>query len=242
MKSIEKIYDSDRSDLAISTARYFFSAIRDLSDSTDKIVVSLSGGRSVQDFFSALRKKADLLSRQNWKKLHFFWTDERLVPPASDESNYRLASKLFLDRLLSDCLLDKGQIHRFPGERTDARDALVEYREELNSVSRGIVHVPIMGVGSDGHVGSLFPHRPELDDLSGRFLLVEDSPKPPAKRITVSPKVIVESVYPFLFFLGDEKREAYDCFRKEEATYLDCPCKLARSGSTGVCYVVTDLN
>jgi len=241
MKNIERIYDADRSELAISTTKYFFSAIKDLSNSADRIVVSLSGGRSVQDFFSAIRKKSDLLSRQNWKKLHFFWTDERLVPPDSDDSNYRLASKLFLDRLLEDGLLVEGQIHRFPGERTNVRDALVEYREELDSVSRGIVHVPIMGVGSDGHVGSLFPHRPELDDSSGRFLLVEDSPKPPAKRITVSPKVIVESVYPFLFFLGDEKREAYDCFRREETTYFDCPCKLARSGSTGVCYVVTDL-
>jgi 6-phosphogluconolactonase len=242
MKDIERIYDSDRSALAMSTARRFFGAIRDLSDSTDKIVVSLSGGRSVQEFFSALRKKADLLSRQNWKKLHFFWTDERLVPPDSGESNYRLASKLFIDHLLSDGLLAEGQIHRFPGERTDAGDALVEYSEELNSVSRGIVHVPIMGVGSDGHVGSLFPHRPELADSSGRFLLVEDSPKPPAGRITISPEVIRESIHPFLFFLGDEKREAYDCFKEEEITYFDCPCKLARSGSRGVCYVVTDLN
>ncbi|MFB6214767.1 MAG: 6-phosphogluconolactonase, partial [Candidatus Bipolaricaulia bacterium] len=108
-------------------------------------------------------------------------------------------------------------------------------------ISNGIIHLPILGVGGDGHVGSLFPGSSRLKEEKAEFLLVDDSPKPPKERVTISPRLIRKSTYPFLFFIGEEKRNAYECFRAEATTYSDCPCKLALSGSPGVCYVVTDL-
>jgi 6-phosphogluconolactonase len=139
-------------------------------------------------------------------------------------------------------LVEESQIHRFPGETSEVRKAVEVYRTELENVSVGVVHVPILGVGPDGHVGSLFPRRPELLANEEPFLFVEDSPKPPSKRVTISPRVIRESHYPFLFFLGEEKRVAYECFEKEGVTFRDCPCRLALSGSRGKCYAVTDLD
>ena len=241
MKEVDKIYESNRAKLADLAVKSFFRAVRDLSEANHRVVASLPGGRSVRDFFSALADKAELLSRSTWAKLHFFWTDERLVPPDSDDSNYALANRLLLDQLLSRGLLAKDQVHRFPGERTEAGEAIKEYRQELDEVSNGIVHLPVLGVGSDGHVGSLFPRRPELVRTEEKFLLVADSPKPPKRRMTISPGAIRHSTYPFLFFLGEEKQNAHKCFMNDETTYYDCPCKLALSGSPGTCFVVTDL-
>ena len=242
MREVKIIESADRTELAVAAVKHFFGVVEELSGSTENIVVSLPGGKSVQDFFSCLSEKYGLLERSIWKKLHFFWTDERLVPPGSPESNYGIAARLFLKKMVSTGVVDANQVHRFPGETSDVRKALEEYQAELESVSSGVVHVPILGVGSDGHVGSLFPRSPELLADEEPFLFLEDSPKPPSKRVTISPRVIRESCCPFLFFLGEEKRSAYECFEKEGATFRDCPCRLALLGSRGKCYAVTDLD
>ncbi len=181
------------------------------------------------------------MSQDEWKRVHFFWTDERLVPPDSPESNYGLAQGLFLEDLLDRDLIDESNVHRFPGEAEDIPDALDKYDNELRKISGGRIHLPLLGVGGDGHVGSLFPGREQLEFESEGFLMVSDSPKPPENRITVSPGLIRGSADPFLFFIGEEKREAYRCFRSEEKNPRDCPCKLALEGKPGTVHVVTDL-
>ncbi|MFW6005846.1 MAG: 6-phosphogluconolactonase [Candidatus Bipolaricaulota bacterium] len=240
-KEIATIRVKGRGDLARKTAEKFYESLGRLLSSVDKVVVSLPGGRSVQSFYERIPGMADLLSGGDWQRVHFFWTDERLVPPGSSESNYRLAEDLFLGELMGRDLVRPVQIHRFPGEASRPSRALRSYCDDLEKISNGVIHLPVLGVGVDGHVGSLFPGSAQLNENSPKFLLIEDSPKPPKKRVTISPQLIRESTHPFLFFIGEEKREAYECFRAEATTYSDCPCKLAFSGSPGVCYVVTDL-
>lgn len=240
-KDYEKIFGDDGEVLAGKTAEKFLLKVKELLTEKDRVVVSLPGGRSVQPFYRAIPKNYRILRREKWRKVHFFWTDERLVPPDYPDSNYRLARELFLDDLTEGGLIEPGNVHRFPGETDDPEIALEKYSEELNLVSDGRIHLPVLGVGSDGHVGSLFPERSQLNADGGKFLLVQDSPKPPKERITISPEVIRGSRYPFLFFIGKEKLEAYRCFRDQKKTFMDCPCKLALGGNTETTYVVTDL-
>ncbi len=240
-KEIVLIRGDPREDLPRKTTEKFYGALGELLASEDKVVVSLPGGRSVQPFYENIPEMADFLAEEGWRKIHFFWTDERLVPPSSSESNYRLAKKLFIDELLNRDLIKPDQVHRFPGETSSPEKALASYRNALSKISDGEIHLPILGVGGDGHVGSLFPGSSQLREEKSEFLLVSNSPKPPEKRITISPGVIRGSTYPFLFFIGEEKRDAYECFRGSTTSYNDCPCKLANSGSSGTCYVVTDL-
>ncbi len=238
---MERIYDEDEEGLARKTAEAFIGKAKELLVDNGRVVVSLPGGRSVQPFYGKIPEYAGSLKKEKWQRLHFFWTDERLVPPDSPDSNYRLARELFLERLTEEGLIEPGNIHRFPGETDDPEGALEEYARELSRISDGRIHLPVLGVGSDGHVGSLFPEKPQLNADGSKFLLVKNSPKPPEERITISPEVIRGSSYPFLFFIGEEKRQAYECFRNQGKTYMDCPCKLALGGSTETTYVVTDL-
>ncbi|MBS3787662.1 6-phosphogluconolactonase [Candidatus Bipolaricaulota bacterium] len=240
-KEIGTISANDREELARRTTKKFYEALEELLNSEERVVVSLSGGRSVQPFYKKIPDMADSLSGGIWRRIHFFWTDERMVPPGSSDSNYGLAKDLFLGELMERGLVGPDQIHRFPGETSSSKRVIDDYRRDLDRISNGEVHLPVLGVGGDGHVGSLFPGSPKLKEDKSSILLVENSPKPPERRITISPGVIRESTYPFLFFIGEEKRDAYKCFRADTTTYFDCPCKIALAGSSGICYVVTEL-
>lgn len=240
-KEIATIRGTGGEDLVRKAVEKFYGSLSELLSSKDKVVVSLSGGRSVQPFYEKIPRMADSLNNEAWRRVHFFWTDERLVPPGSSESNYRLAKDLFLEELMGRGLIGPDQVHRFPGETPSPERVVVSYHRDLDRISSGVVHLPILGVGGDGHVGSLFPGSPQLKENKAKFLLVKNSPKPPDKRVTISPTMIKESTYPFLFFIGEEKRDAYECFREGTISYFDCPCKLAPSGTSGVCYTITDL-
>lgn len=237
---VKKIFDEDEDKLGEKTAERFLGKAKELLAENRRVVVSLPGGRSVQPFYRAIPDQAESLNQAEWKRLHFFWTDERLVHPESSESNYRLARDLFLDDMMEEGLIKEANVHRFPGETNEPGESVKEYSRELGRVSGGLIHLPVLGVGSDGHVGSLFPGSQQLRSEED-FLLVKDSPKPPNERVTVSPGLIKSSLYPFLFFIGEEKREAYRCFKNGENTIDDCPCKLAVAGRTRETFVITNL-
>lgn len=240
-KRLERIHDSSEEELAVRTVESFYRVLGELLAEEESVVVSLPGGRSVQPLYLKIPDHAERLSQKEWKRVHFFWTDERLVPPDSPESNYGLAQELFLRDLQNRDLIDGDNVHRFPGEAEKIPGALEDYDNELREISGGRIHLPLLGVGGDGHVGSLFPGSNQLESKSDGFLLVSDSPKPPERRITLSPELIRGSTHPFLFFIGEEKRAAYRCFRDDEKQPGDCPCKLALEGEPGVVHAVTDL-
>ena len=83
-------------------------------------------------------------------------TDERWVPPDSDDSNEGLVRR----RLLR----DRAAAAELIGLKTlDALPADAEAK--VNHALAGMVRpfdVVILGMGDDGHVASLFPHAPEL--------------------------------------------------------------------------------
>ena len=48
----------------------------------------------------------------------------------------------------------------------------------------------LLGIGPDGHVASLFPNHKQVSIKEGWILPVDDSPKPPPERISLSLPVI----------------------------------------------------
>ncbi len=240
MRDINLITDQDEKALGEKAVEAFFDKLEELIEENNRVVVSLCGGSSVEEFYSHIPKYAERLDKEQWKDVHFFFTDERLVSPLSEKSNHKQARDAFLMELGKRRLLLEENVHRFRGGRDELEEELARYDDELGEISDNEVHIPILGVGKDGHVGSLFPDHELLDVERKEFLLISDSPKPPSGRITISPKHIRSSISPFLFFLSEEKQDAYDCFKSEDTDYHDCPCKLAKEGE-GELYVVTDL-
>ena len=102
----------------------------------------------------------------DWSDVHFWFSDERCVPPDHEESIFRLVQET-LDA-------PGAEIHRAPGELGPDEGALA-YARALDDV---VLDVALLGMGPDGHTASLFPHHPGLA-AQGLTAGVRDSPKPP---------------------------------------------------------------
>ena len=83
----------------------------DRSKDNGNIHIALSGGKTPEVFFKYLAKN-HIKNRINWRNIHFYWGDERCVPPDHDESNFGKAHQL----LLSKIDLPESHVHRIEGE------------------------------------------------------------------------------------------------------------------------------
>lgn len=133
--------------------------------------VALAGGSSPLACYSLLAR-APRRDAVDWSRVHFFWGDERCVPPDDPESNYGAAARTLLDHLP----VPPAGIYRIRGEIAPDR-AAAEYEALLLSWldeegSRGALDLVLLGLGADGHTASIFPgtdiFRRELDGVNPR--------------------------------------------------------------------------
>ena len=119
--------------------------------------ISLSGGSTPQGWFRMLAQSAHAAAVR-WENLHFWWGDERCVPPDDEESNFGTAQRL----LLAHVPLPPGNIHRIRGEDRPETEVLRYAAEIRQYVPVGATGLPsfdwvLLGMGDDGHTASLFP-------------------------------------------------------------------------------------
>src|SRR5262249_42227432 len=93
-----------------------------------------------------------------WNRMHFFWGDERHVPPDHADSNYRMVH----ETLLFSVPVTPEQIHRIRAEQPDAAEAARAYDAEIlatlpHDAGPPRVDLILLGLGTDGHTASLFP-------------------------------------------------------------------------------------
>lgn len=156
-----------------------------LRESVAPFCVALSGGRIAGNLFTEFSQQAQARAA-SLQHVHFFWADERCVPPDNTESNYRVARELLFDPLR----IAAGQIHRIRGELEPdvaAREAEAELRWVAPKARGGqpAFDLVLLGMGEDGHVASLFPGEPrELASNSAVYRAVT-APKPPPQRVTL---------------------------------------------------------
>lgn len=127
----------------------------------------------------------------DWARLHVWWGDERFVPAGHADRNDVAARAALLDLVP----IDPAHVHAMPslgGLDDDPEDAAVRYAAELAAASRPEDHGPVptfdvvmLGVGEDGHVGSLFPGMPALFDERA-VVGVRGAPKPPPNRLSLT--------------------------------------------------------
>src|SRR5271165_2049584 len=84
----------------------------------------LTGGTTPERTYDLLATRFQL--SVDWKEVQFYWGDERCVPPADAESNYAMANRTMLSKIV----LRPEQIHRMRGEDPPASAALA-YEAEL---------------------------------------------------------------------------------------------------------------
>ncbi len=158
---------------------------------------AISGGATALIFLGALKNAS-----VDWDRITLFWTDERAVAPEDPESNYGLAERMLLKPLGSKA----PRALRMPTDTMPLGQAALWYDDLLaNELHNGSLDLAILGVGEDGHICSLFPgHRALLvDDL--RAVAVEDAPKPPPRRLSLTLRFVLQTKKIWLVAIGPRK-------------------------------------
>lgn len=146
-----------------------------------------------------------------WAAWQVYFGDERCTPRDDALRNSRMAESAWLGHVP----LARSQVHEMPAE-LGPREAASRYRTVLEAV--GDFDLVLLGLGEDGHTGSLFPGH-ELGRGAGApsVLPVFDAPKPPAQRVTISAHRFSRAAEVIFLVAGAGKREAVRRWRAGEA-------------------------
>ncbi len=175
-----------------------------------RFTVALSGGSTPKGLYEILSDPTQTFREQiPWEKTHFFWGDERHVPPEHKDSNYRMAA----EAMLFQAPVPEENIHRVRGEEAEAGTAASEYETHLKSFFRveggGFPRfdLVLLGMGADGHTASLFPGTDVVFEAH-RMVAPVWIEKSEACRITVTPPVLNNAACIIFLLAGEEKAAA----------------------------------
>jgi 6-phosphogluconolactonase len=158
---------------------------------------ALSGGGTALIFLPALRA-----AKVDWSKITLFWADERAVPADDPESNYGIAERM----LLSPLGAKAPRAVRMPADMPNLGEAALKYDAELATVLRGgPLDLALLGIGEDGHVASLFPGHAALEQNELRTVAVEDAPKPPKRRLSLTLRYLLQTRKIWVVAVGPRK-------------------------------------
>ena len=149
-----------------------------------------------------------------WERVHLWWSDDRWVPPDDILSN----ALVCWDILLRDAPVPVDQVHVIPiadAMNTGEGPQVVAERYEATIRSAGIdlddagfprMDVILVGVGSDGHLFSVFPDSPTWDDP--RWVQAVEAPThiaPRVARVTLHPAFVAAARLPLVVIHGAAK-------------------------------------
>lgn len=197
----------DTAAVAQRSAEAFAALAAEVIGRRGRLAVALSGGATPAGMYRRLAE-LPLAAAIDWRRVHLFWGDERCVAPDHADSNYRMAREAWLDRIA----MPAANVHRMPAEYPDGAAAAGSYANELRAffqLRRGDVPVfdlILLGLGTDGHVASLFPGTPALAETAR---LVAENPVPhlQTSRLTLTLPVINAAANVWFLVTGADKAE-----------------------------------
>ncbi|MBW8040721.1 MAG: 6-phosphogluconolactonase [Planctomycetes bacterium] len=196
---------SDAEHLAQKSVEFFIAEAQNAIKAKDVFYVAISGGHTPKRFFELLSDAPEAKSLP-WDKIQLFWVDERYVPTDSQWSNYKLAADTFLPKVA----IPDENVHRIPTEDSDFKLSAQLYEETIRDVfvlSKDQIpqfDLIVLGMGADGHTGSLFPDSfapLDIEDLVCVVYFLDDK----LNRITLTHPVLCAASHLVILVSGQEK-------------------------------------
>jgi 6-phosphogluconolactonase len=201
--SFERQIFPDAQAAARACAKYILDALEQARAARGQATIALSGGSTPKLLFERMAA-LDF----KWHGIHFFWVDERPVPPDNDQSNYKLAA----GTLLKPANIPESQVHRIHAE-LQPEAAAEMYVEEIRRFFKllpnelpqfDVIH---RGMGPDAHTASLFPTEPLIADR-GKIAAAVRVEKLSQWRITLLPGALLAAHHTAMLVAGDDKETA----------------------------------
>ena len=201
--SVERRIFPDPAAAADACAQFALDTLEQSRTKRDRATIALSGGSTPKLMFARMAA-----SNFDWRNVHFFWVDERPVPPDDDRSNYKLAA----GALLTPAGIPAEQVHRIHAE-FEPKKAASMYVDEIRrffGLQPGelprfdVIH---RGMGAEGHTASLFPGEPMITDrqqIAGTVYVEKLS----QWRITLLPGVLLAAPETAMLVAGEDKGPA----------------------------------
>ena len=203
----------------MSAALVIQGAVEQILAKKSECSVMLTGGRTARLVYSAWSKLPQL---KKLRGVRFYFGDERCVDTGHLDSNYKMVmDNLFGDGLPTDC-----QIYPMDGSAGDLIEAAFRY-EKILPYS---VDILLLGIGEDGHVASIFPKYPLIKNDSSLVEYVV-GPKPPFKRLTITPIVIQRALSIYVLAHGSAKAKMLEIAKSDAQDVESFPARLALSGT-----------
>jgi 6-phosphogluconolactonase len=175
--------------------------------------VSLSGGSTPKTLYGLLASD-EFRGRFPWRRVIWYWGDERFVPYDHPDSNYRMTREV----MLSKAPVPPENVHPVPADGTP-EEAASHYELTLQSdygaavldPARPLFDVTLLGLGPDGHTASLLPGDAVLNERD-RWVAAVSHGRPEV-RITMTYPVIESSRHVAFLVAGQEKAAMFNAIR-----------------------------
>ncbi|MBF4561050.1 6-phosphogluconolactonase [Microbacterium sp. VKM Ac-2870] len=204
------VISPDAPTLAAAVADRLLSRLARRTSAGKTTHIALAGGQigtAVLRAAGASAQRAEV----DWSRVHLWWGDEVFASRSDAERHERAAREALIERVA----IPAENVHAIPGsdDVDDPDAAALAYASELADYGNEEqpwpeFYVCFLGVGSDGHVASLFPDRAEIQVTDRAVVAVREAPKPPAVRVTLTRPVINSARCVWLVVSGTDKAAA----------------------------------
>ena len=196
------IFDS-KEKLSEEMASWMCDLINSTLQEQEFFTLALSGGETPQMLYKKLASE-EYKEKINWKRVHIFWGDERVIPFEDDRNNAKMAFK----NLINQITIPPAQVHKM---RVDIEPlfAAKDYENVLQTYFRNTeksFDLILLGVGDDGHTLSLFPGSLVVDEKQHWVNAVYNE-KQKMYRITLMPSIVNKASHIAFMVTGENKSE-----------------------------------
>ena len=178
------------------------SAIRSTLAKQNRCLLGLSGGKTPAPIYEALGKEKNI----DWSKVWIFLVDDRYIRSDSPHSNqFLLRSTLLRSAPIPDSQL------LFPQTNLAYEECIAEYNQVIAAaLSKQAPDMIVLGMGSDGHIASLFPPVPDEAHGPANVIATHTETFDIPKRISVTLPVLMKAKQALFLLQGKEKRRVWE--------------------------------